>query len=179
MILVNDSRITKYTINLANLKHPSEIYKWFKTRQIRQYAYIFRHIGTVLKIGESAELPCASRINRDWGERVRRQAENIKGWSKTYESSSGKEIIQIIESYEETTGLPVIKDYVTIDIFELSRYPIPKSSSTEQMIMLLEAEMILRYKKIYKELPIGNIRDESKCIERSENLLTREQLFKW
>lgn len=173
--MINTIHIKKHILDLKNISHPSEIYSYFKTNNLRQYAYSFLHLGTVLKHGESA----SHGRDRDFGERVRRQAENIDGWSRDYRSTSGKDMQEICEDFLQEQSMHVLKDDVTIVIYDFSDHVVDGWRKLEEEIKIFEAEMIARHKTIYGYLPIGNLREESSHLRKTGGDESRRDLFDW
>jgi hypothetical protein len=173
--MINRTNIKIHTISLKGMPTSAGISKYFKDNNIRYYAYAIKHLGTVLKFGESTRF----QPGKSWGERVKRQAENIDGWGKKYRSESGKEIIAICEDVYRQQSMRVTKDDVTLEIYDFANH-IPDGWRTiEEEVKMFEAELITGYSNNFKELPIGNIKNEAHQNEKARLDETRATLFDW
>lgn len=148
------------TITLGDLESASEICQIMKSMGICDYAYRFKHKDNTLKIGMSADYSVA------YGDRIYRQAANIPGWDKRMLGSSGKDMIDVIEEYKNSTGLTVNRSDCVIEVWDVTKEQQVALGRHKHKAELAESVLLDQYEKIHNKLPIGNFKDTRKTSRR-------------
>lgn len=148
------------TIDLAELASASEICQTMKSLGICDYAYIFKHLNNIMKIGMSADYSVA------YGDRIYRQAANMPGWFQSMLGSSGKDIIDVIREYEKATGLTVNRLDCTIEVWDVSKEPQTALGRHKHKAELAETMLMDQYEAVHNRLPVGNFKDTRKSSRR-------------
>jgi hypothetical protein len=174
---LDHTKIKIHPINLSNISNTWEISTLFKINKIRQYAYAFTitDCGTILKYGESAK----PGRDRDHGERLRRQCENIPGWGRTYRSPSGGDFQYILRDYYNETGIILSKDDITVLVYDFNDFEVKPWRSMEESILIFEAEKIKDHINFYGKMPIGNLREEKYQLNKTRCDESLETIFSW
>ena len=148
--MIDTSKINVYRINLYKLLEAKEIRQSLKTNGIKRYVYEFTHKGETMKYGIQYEWDPTT-----WGERIYRQAWHIPGWPAVPKSSSGSDMLGIIQCFPS-----INKNDVSIKIWDMTSYPSSYISDSAFEIKALERQLIKEYEDIYNRRPVGNIKDE-------------------
>jgi hypothetical protein len=148
----NFNLIPRYSLSLSQITYPSEILRFFARNRITgQYVYSFSATGILMKYGMSDNSSIA-------GERVYRQAGHIPlGWTVTPASSSGADMRILCDQFLAEYGIPVHKNNVILEVYDLTNYPRKWVGDNEDML-ICEGELIEQYEIIHKGRPIGNIK---------------------
>jgi hypothetical protein len=162
--------IPTYDINIGSLKLPTDILSIMKARGIIRYLYRINYRRTVIKFGMSCPKSGAP------GERLYRQIGHAKGWigQGRLGGQNGADWRVIEETFAETYGGEIIKDDITVKIWDLTNYVFASSNIREE-VNRMEAELIEQFINIAGILPIGNLRDEQSVKAKSRVLTSTYQ----
>lgn len=160
-------------IDLKELIDPSQILKIVKTAGFKTYNYQFTdNHGRVLKFGIQYS------SSRQLGERVYRQAANLKGWGKPLPySSSGMSMRSVAENYKKRYGVDLIKSNVKITLWDQTN---DQLSSSEMRIKCeaFERNLIKSHIDANGEAPVGNNeRSTYKLLKAKQNSAIVKELF--
>jgi hypothetical protein len=145
-----------YEIDLSQIKAPAEISTIFKREHIEKYVYSFVFVDQVIKYGISGDSKSIP------GERVYRQAGHLEGWKTQLAiGSSGCDMRDINERYFSKTGKRLNRIGMKVVVHDLSSVDSPSPVDRQLPIKQLERELIKEYEEKYKDLPVGNVKDES------------------
>lgn len=168
----NSERILKnspsYTLDLSTMSKPNDIVKFCRRHSIKYYVYTFiDNSGStpqVMKYGYSYPDKGDSKSQRH-GDRVKRQAHYIPGWSTPPpRSGNSSDMRNIVEEHFPT----IYKDDVLLVIVDLGMY-------TENTVRSCESWLINEHKEAHGESPAGNYRDETGRLYNPEHIF--EQMF--
>lgn len=138
-------------IDLSQLCYSSEICQ--PMTGISSYVYRFMHRNSdCIKVGMSAAC-----MERD-GDRIYRQAGHLAGWPGRLKGSSGSDMRKISLLWEQQHKIPLNKQDVMIEVYDLT--------STPDLCEKIERNMIDQYLKKHGRLPVGNIDRLSLLSER-------------
>ena len=147
------------TIELKQLTRPTEILAWMTELNIKFYTYSFRTVGVpfipacaeVIKYGASGDCHTG-----ELGERAYRQAGHIPGWSQSEPwlvGSSGEDMGQILDEYNQVYKYSITKDDVVIDVWPMNRVLLKNVKEASEA---LERKMINEHISKHGLPPIGN-----------------------
>jgi hypothetical protein len=180
-------------------KERKHITQWFRNRNIKRYVYNISYSGKCLKIGKSAANAECPKKNPGYGDRLVR----ICGWlfpDKFFDplSGSGAEItnqwtafenqhdiknredekfiitIHDCTNYNKLAGIPENK--IPVKQKKISRGVTITVIDYNWVIDKYEAQLISEYKNIHGILPVGNIREETKALNKLYPILS-DDLF--
>jgi hypothetical protein len=165
-MIIDWTCIPKHTINCGKLNDPFDISIILKQFKVRKYLYRIVYKGIVIKFGMSAD------NSRNFGERIYRQIGHCKSWDKKrLNGSSGSDWRIIEEEFFNLYGLYIDHKFITITIYDVTKYPFQTISPWDEIISI-ENSLIEDYVAIVGEKPIGNINDESNIKRRPKILKT-------
>lgn len=148
-----DLNTPDFVIELNDLTCASEICNIMKSKGVQDYAYTIKYINFILKIGMSAKM---SRVH---GERVYRQAANIPGWSQVMLGSSGKDIIPVLQIFEQQNQTRISRIDCSIEIWDMTKEPKLALGKPQYNAKLAEDTLLDQFEEIYNRLPVGNFKD--------------------
>jgi len=149
-----------YTIPLIRLNEPAYLCRFARSKNLKDYAYVFEIIDPSynvinLKIGRSA--------SKFLGERIYRQAAWLPGWNQPEPfSSAGSDINNIKELLiEENSSFECnnwTKNNFVIKVWDVTGYP-NDSQDAARNSRLAENLLLDEYESVHDCLPIGNQKD--------------------
>lgn len=148
-----DLNCPDFVIELSSLGSASEICSIMKNLGIEDYAYAFKYRNNFLKIGMSGKMSLV------YGERIYRQAANIPGWPQTMLGSSGKDIIPVLEIFEQQHQVKVTRIDCTIEIWDTTNEPKVATGNPTYNAKLAEDTLLDQYENLHECLPVGNFKD--------------------
>jgi hypothetical protein len=157
---IDKSQINVRIKSLAELRHPSELYNFFRQFKPVYYTYGFLYKGVILKYGESTR----QSSTKIFGERVVRQVANItNGWGVNYSlpsSSSGDEMIKLCNKFKKQHGVDIDRNDMQVIIYDMTHYCFEYPETPWDEVKQCEAEQIEEFRLQYGRLPIGNVKSE-------------------
>lgn len=147
-------------INVSKLSKPYDLCKIMKKEEISEYGYSFfveveKNVADILKLGMSADNA------KSYGDRAYRQLANINGWDQVPKSQCGKDMLEVVKSFEEKTNILVHKDKILIGIYDAA--PMVKIYNDRvKAAEHVEGQLLSQYEKMFNSLPIGNFKDTRK-----------------
>jgi hypothetical protein len=144
--MIDTNKIPQYSIDLKDLKSAVEICQLMRKASIESYCYAFEYRRETMKYGLQYDI-----IKSQYGERAYRQAWNIPGWDSVPLSSSGQDMLGIVENFPS-----IHKDAVTLHIWDMTNYPRASSLKPNFEVDKLERQLIKDHISRYGEAPVGN-----------------------
>jgi hypothetical protein len=148
--MIDTTQVPQYIIDCSTLTHAREIRQEMREAGVRLYCYAFTHKSEVLKFGEQHKWDPTT-----YGERIYRQAWHIPGWPTTPKSSSGSDMLDIIQNVPN-----INKNDVCIMIWDMTNYPRSSVANPSFEVRTLERQLIKAYIDEHGKKPVGNIKDE-------------------
>jgi hypothetical protein len=147
------------TIELKPLARPTEVLDWMRALNIKFYTYSFRvkdvvlipAYAEVIKYGASGDCHTG-----ELGERLYRQAGHIPGWTQTEPwlvGSSGEDMCQILDDYNQAYKYNITKDDVVIDVWPMNNISMKDVKATCEND---ERRLINEHIAMHGIPPIGN-----------------------
>lgn len=149
--MIDTTQVPTFVIDCSTLLNAYEIRKEMRDKKIRTYCYAFIYKSEILKYGEQHKWGPTK-----YGERIYRQAWYIPGWPTTPKSSSGSDILDVVNKY------PAInKNDICIMIWDMTNYPRASSKNPAYEVRALERQLIREYAEQHNGIrPVGNIKSE-------------------
>ena len=144
--MIDTTKIPQYRVELKDLKSAAEICQLMRTANVESFCYAFEYRRETMKFGLQYTV-----TSNTYGERAYRQAWNIPGWSNTPLSTSGQDMLGIVENFPS-----IHKDAVTLHIWDMTNYPRASSLKPNFEVDKLERQLIKEHIARHGEPPIGN-----------------------
>jgi hypothetical protein len=142
-----------YIISLRGITEPWEIIEKFKQLGIKKHTYQIIYKGYTLKFGMS------SAMTTQEGERTYRQIGHLDSFkNKKITGPNGSEFLDVVEKFKTKYGIDIDHNDITIIIWSFDHYDF-RTIDMFKEVLDAETELIENYKKLYGELPLGNIDD--------------------
>jgi hypothetical protein len=148
--MIDTTQVPQYIIDCSTLTHAREIRQEMREAGVRLYCYAFTFKSEILKFGEQHKWDPTT-----YGERIYRQAWHIPGWPTTPKSSSGSDMLDIIQNFPN-----INKNDICIMIWDMTNYPQASLANTSFEVRALERQLIKAYIDEHGKKPVGNIKDE-------------------
>jgi hypothetical protein len=149
--MIDTTQVPQYIIDCSTLTHAREIRQEMREAGVRLYCYAFTFKSEILKFGEQHKWDPTT-----YGERIYRQAWHIPGWPTTPKSSSGSDMLDIIQNFPN-----INKNDICIMIWDMTNYPRASAVDPKYEVNLLERQVIKDHIDKFGYKPLGNIKDES------------------
>lgn len=154
-IIYNTLTVPWYEIKFADIDSYLSICDLLRPFNIVRYTYEFKVKDRVLKYGMSNDEKSHMPV-----ERVYRQSGHIPGWIYSLTGPSGSDMVTYCNQYENRYNEKVIKDNVTLRIYDFTGIASPVLNNPNFLSKKHERHLIKTYLETNGELPPGNIKDE-------------------
>ena len=152
---INWDSMPKYNIDCGKIATPAFISTILEHYNVDKYLYRIMYKGIVIKYGMSAD------NSKTYGERIYRQIGHLESWGPLRLTGSSGSDFRITETdFVNTYGFPLHKDHIKVHVWDVTKYQF-KSVKPRREILEMESSLILRYKELTGEKPIGNLNDEA------------------
>ena len=148
--MIDTTQVPQYIIDCSTLTHAREIRQEMREAKVRLYCYAFTYKSEILKFGEQHKWDPTT-----YGERIYRQAWHIPGWPTMPKSSSGSDMLDIIQNFPN-----ISKNDICIMIWDMTNYPQASLANPSFEVRSLERQLIKAYIDEHGKKPVGNIKDE-------------------
>ena len=162
--MIDTTQVPQYIIDCSTLTHAREIRQEMREAKVRLYCYAFTYKSEILKFGEQHKWDPTT-----YGERIYRQAWHIPGWPTMPKSSSGSDMLDIIQNFPN-----ISKNDICIMIWDMTNYPQASLANPSFEVRALERQLIKAYIDEHGKKPIGNIKDEEHMDRKT---IVRTDLF--